>query len=183
MHTVILKIICKWGIIAAIVNGVAHAVSNYIVTDNQILKNGLEIGSLLFSFFCIYKAVKEYRSACDKREPFLFLQGLKAGIGTVLVFCTLFLIYSAILYNFADTDFLDNYKAKQSEFVRNSERTSQEKEKSLQMIDELTLSSFVLTNFIRSAVFPVMAALFIAASMQRKYVVEEEPAENELTNL
>jgi hypothetical protein len=170
------KIIFKWGIIAALVNCTIHALSNYYMTaDLIIVRYGLEIGSLLFSCFCIYKAIRAYKLKRNKKETFLFLQGIKVGLGTVFVCSALFLIYSVSFYAFIDVTYVERHKTKLYERVMNSDKIDEEKESSLQMIDKITIGGFIFEQSVRNLILPTtIATLFIAGIMQRKYVTLSE---------
>jgi ABC-type multidrug transport system fused ATPase/permease subunit len=173
-------IIFYWGGILALGMIIFQLLIRYFAfEDEKTLKNVLEISELLFTFFCIYKAISAYRKLQGEGNPFPALLGIKASLGVLGVFYVLFFLYFLIFYNFVDTNFVEEFKFKRTELVLQSDLDDFEKEKSIQAVKNLTTTSYIITSMFQRLMFPIIGMLFIVAFMQRKPAKTVEVKNNE----
>ncbi len=173
-------IILCWGGILALGMVLIHLLIHYAIPQGELAwKNILDIAGLLFSFFCIYKAVYAYRAIQEDGNPFVALQGIKVSIGVLCVFSVLFFAYSLIFYNFVNKTFVEDYKQRRVEYTQKSDLPEKEKEQHLKMITSITTMSYTVSNLLQLLVFPMVGMLFIVAFMQRKPTKKVEVKSNE----
>ncbi|MDR0367922.1 MAG: DUF4199 family protein [Bacteroidales bacterium] len=175
-------IIFSWGGMLAGGTIIFHLLNIYVVpADGIVLKNIIDVCGLIFSFFCIYKAMYAYRALQGEKNPFPAIEGIKASMGTLFVFTVLFLTYSLFFYNFVNKNFVEEYKQKQTAIVLNSDLPEEEKEKHIQATKQTTTTSYVVSNLLQRLVLPATGMLFMAAFMQRKPAknVEAQHKENQ----
>ena len=158
-----------WGGILSIVTIIIHLLNMYIIPYEQIiLKNVSNIIGLIFSFFCIYKAVFAYRAMQEDKNVFAAIKGITLSLYLLLFLFIVFTLYSIVLYGFIDKDFVENYKIKRTELVQNSDLPVEKKEEILKTIQSITKPYFIVTDALQRMIFPIIGMLFIVAFMQRK---------------
>ena len=67
-----------------------------------------------------------------------------------------------------DKDMIAKHKAKQIALIEQSDISAQEQIQKIENIEDAGLFAIVVGNFLQNMIFPLMAALFCAALMQKR---------------
>lgn len=184
MKHILIKAILKWGIIAAIVAILTDVAGKYALSEaGQGVKYTLILFTLVAIVMCIYAAIREYRSKRAEASVFTFTDGLKVSALVVLCYGVVFSLYFVVLTQCVDTQLISRYKQQQIQQIEQSSKPVAYKEQAILGLQNATLVSLLVGNFLQSMIFPFTVALFLSVGMQRKgYVVEQSKDNQELNN-
>lgn len=179
MKHILTKIILKWGIIAAVIAILTDVAGKYALSKSpQGVKYTLILVTFVAVVACIYAAIREYRSKKADTSVFTFTDGLSASALVVLCYGVVFSLYFVVLSQCIDTQLIDRYKQQQIQQIEQSSKPVADKEQAILSLQNSTLVSLLVGNFLQSMIFPFTVALFLSVGMQRKKPVTANNTDN-----
>lgn len=157
-----------WGAIAAAIGIGIDLLRRYVVAEAYNgLRQVLAIASLVITIVLVYKTIKTYRSRLNE-DTFTSLQAFGSGALMTIVYALLMALYLVVLSQCIDKDMIAKHKAKQIALIEQSDISAQEQIQKIENIEDAGLFAIVVGNFLQNMIFPLMAALFCAALMQKR---------------
>lgn len=179
MKHILIKAILKWGTIAAIVAILTDVAGKYTLCEaGRGVKYALVLFTLVAIVACIYAGIREYRGKKAEASVFTFTDGLKVSALVVLCYGVVFSLYFVVLTQCVDTQLISRYKQQQIQQIEQSSKSVADREQAILGIQNATLVSLLVGNFLQSMIFPFTVALFLSVGMQRKKPVTEHNMDN-----